>query len=956
MIEQHVMVALAAALVHVRVLDADPHSSFTAVYRALEDVERLIFHHKEQFGVHSVHFQQGCEEFLLLNNTLAIKALQGSSPDDIITSEQCGDLLLRAEQHTRHIGYLRSLPESQHVSRRRAFRLITLNNLACHAKHTGKPLAAVSFLERSLTLQLKLQGTELSIPASEVALTRLNLCAVLSQLHRHAAAAAHAKAAVAHLSTAGNAHNLSVEVAQLLLVAHYNFAVELEHLCDRDAAWRQYETVLTVADHYKLQNDLVQSVLMSGGDELEKPLNLPDGVLALNIHTIAEATVDEVVHEAVQALTQAVAGATQWLTDAVRGELISLAVSDNGLETPSIPALNLGRKTSPDEVHSSSNHTIAKATVDEVVQGAMQALAQVGAGTTQRLDGDVHGELIPHAEPPGENLDEAIRSSSQAEETIQPMNRTPSSTIHAVAKATVDAVTEEAVKDIVQAVEMATEWISRAVENELVSSCLDPNEDIAFHNATEWITQARSKQLLVLWRLLQLTTFHDSHCQAEAVTKALEDVARAIGDAMTQDVEECASPEDESHIDNGDNNSTEVEEPQQPPPTTDESDVSLLVPALQIPNTAGESSKTAEEIVTEGTLHQDAPTSSRDVDDGYDDYTPINSPTTEEEPSKTPITSTCSPDQDTQSIPSVILPGRATPPDSKPTPRRQSPITSKRGLGTPRLKEDSPSSAPPAIPSSLIIDETPTELSVSSHSTLPPLILPGVQPTARSKPHQHETPRKTSRQSSSGSNAYNEVKSSRSCSAKVDKLTSRASTTAELELTPMSSARAAALIYTQQPPSSRRHHHHHHHHKPKKLRDYASQTSPPPSPPSSSLPLQPLLGTHRDSNGSELSRTNSKHSPRDQSPLENGIEQKSDGGNSTLFAPLSTTPAISPSAGSSPAKSTSPSRTRRSHGHGHSHKGHSDPSPNKRSGYCPRCVFEGRSCKISDCLKHQVLK
>ncbi|KAG3051572.1 hypothetical protein PC121_g17793 [Phytophthora cactorum] len=401
---------------------------------------------------------------------------------------------------------------------------------------------------------------------------------------------------------------------------------------------------------------------MSGGDELEKPLNLPDGVLALNIHTIAEATVDEVVHEAVQALTQAVAGATQWLTDAVRGELISLAVSDNGLETTSIPALNLGRKTPPDEVHSSSIHTIAKATVDEVVQGAMQALAQVGA------------------EPPGENLDEAIRSSSQAEETIQPMNRTPSSTIHAVAKATVDAVTEEAVKDIVQAVEMATEWISRAVENELVSSCLDPNEDIAFHNATEWITQAVRSELIAhavadavpsgtctpseeqaTAGALEVATTHDvprlslpgcesiiAHACAlakltaeEAVTKALEDVARAIGDAMTQGVNgECASPEDESHIDNGDNNSTEVEEPQQPPPTTDESDVSLLVPALQIPNTAGESSKTAEELVTEATLHQDAPTSSRDVDDGYDDYTPINSPTTEEEPSKTPIAST----------------------------------------------------------------------------------------------------------------------------------------------------------------------------------------------------------------------------------------------------------------------------------------------------------------------------
>jgi tetratricopeptide (TPR) repeat protein len=256
--EREVIVALAAALVHVRSLDAEPRAPFTAVYRALEDVERLIFHHKEQFGVHAAHFQQGCEEFLLLSNTLAMKALQRAAPEDVITSEQCRDLLLRAEQHTRQTGYLRSLPECQHVNRRRAFRLIALNNLACHAKHTGKPLAAVGFLERALKLQL---ATDVGpTPASEIALTRLNLCAVLSQLHRHTAAVVHAKAAVTQLSAAGDGDALSVEIAQLLLVAHYNLAVELEHLCDHDAAWRQYECVLTVAERYKLQHDLVRSV------------------------------------------------------------------------------------------------------------------------------------------------------------------------------------------------------------------------------------------------------------------------------------------------------------------------------------------------------------------------------------------------------------------------------------------------------------------------------------------------------------------------------------------------------------------------------------------------------------------------------------------------------------------------------------------------------------------------
>ncbi|KAG1686010.1 hypothetical protein DVH05_007311 [Phytophthora capsici] len=256
--EQEVVVALAAALVQVRALDADPQVSFTSVYNALEDVERLIFHFKEQFGVHSLHFQQGCEEFLLLSNTLAMKALQTSPPEEFIISEQCGDLLLRAEQHTRHTGYLRSLPEAQHVNRRRVFRLITLNNLSCHAKYTGRPLVAVNFLERALKLQLK---NESSSSTTEIALTRLNLCAVLSQLQRHMAAAAHAKAAVACFASI-QTDNLTGEVAQLLLVARYNFAVELEHLNDQEAAWRQYERVLAVAERCHIESDLVQSVRM----------------------------------------------------------------------------------------------------------------------------------------------------------------------------------------------------------------------------------------------------------------------------------------------------------------------------------------------------------------------------------------------------------------------------------------------------------------------------------------------------------------------------------------------------------------------------------------------------------------------------------------------------------------------------------------------------------------------
>ncbi|ETN15665.1 hypothetical protein PPTG_21978 [Phytophthora nicotianae INRA-310] len=451
---------------------------------------------------------------------------------------------------------------------------------------------------------------------------------------------------------------------------------------------------------------------MSGGDKIEKTgipaFNLghntpPDGIRVLNIHTIAETTVDEVVQEAVQALTQAVAGATQWITDAVRGELISQAVSasgDSGLETLSTQALNLGDNTPPDNVQLSSIHAVAKATVDEIVHGVVQALTQVETLTTQLLDQE-HGELI---QLPADNL-----MPSQVEETIQQLDRTPSDTIHTFAKATVDAVTDEAMKDIIQAVERATEWISEAVGKELVSDCLDPKEDIALHNATDWITQAVRSELIA-HAVAKATPSGDSStseiqeiaetskasstlgCESiiadprelakltadEAVTKALENVARAMLDANQCPTETVNgelhanavvdnSPEGETDIDIGDNNSTEAEEAQ---PTTEEPDASSLVPALKIPNIAGESSEAASEstlpVIKENTLRQEAPP---DDDDGYDDYTPINSPTTEQEQTKTPIASTRSPEQDTQAFLPVILSGRATPPNTKPTPR-----------------------------------------------------------------------------------------------------------------------------------------------------------------------------------------------------------------------------------------------------------------------------------------------
>ncbi|KAH7484986.1 uncharacterized protein KRP23_4040 [Phytophthora ramorum] len=662
-----------------------------------------------------------------------------------------------------------------------------------------------------------------------------------------------------------------------------------------------------------------------------------------------------------------------------------------------------------DEIHALTIHTVAKVTVDAVVREAVDELAQAVAGATQWLTQAVRGELISQAvaaaEPPGSPEEES--SESPASTTMLPAlvenlplpNRPSSTVVHAVAKAAVDAATGEAVKEVVQAVEKATQWFTQAVGNELVSDAMD----VAVHKVTERITLVARSELVAhalddatppsdtstaspseerqeLDGTAEVATAHEVRRMSSssiddvrdlakatteaAVHKALQNVAQTISGASewfaqavraeipAQTVDE-GSPE-VPPADEVDNNSTDSEETL---PAVEAVFEPVHVPPIQLPNSSSTSPETLVEYhefavpfvneVVSSALHQVAPANSIEPeDDGYEDYTPINTPTGEE---ASPLPSARAPEQESLSEPPVIPSGRATPPDSKPTTRR-SPITSKRGLGTPTSRGNSPASAPPAISTSPLADEPPADFSEPEppHPMLPPLVLPviqGAQLSSRTK-HQHKTPRKTPRQASYPSfredRSLNDSPRASTSSSQLNKH----SVSAELEVTPMSSARAAASIYVQQPSSSRRHHH-----KPKKLRDTASQTSPPPSPPASTLAQQPLLEDRVDSYGTELPKTQIAHvklSPREVPSPENSARKKADGSNNTLLAPLSKTPA-----GVDTVKSPSPPRPHTKH----SHKGGGGgPSPNKRSGYCQRCAFEGRSCKINDCLKHQVLK
>merc|ERR550537_1084084 len=68
---------------------------------------------------------------------------------------------------------------------------VTCNNLGCYYKRTGKLHAALSYLRRSLKIDVGMQTDDVAIGG-----THLNLCAILSKLNKHAKALQHAMCAL----------------------------------------------------------------------------------------------------------------------------------------------------------------------------------------------------------------------------------------------------------------------------------------------------------------------------------------------------------------------------------------------------------------------------------------------------------------------------------------------------------------------------------------------------------------------------------------------------------------------------------------------------------------------------------------------------------------------------------------------------------------------------------------
>ena len=107
---------------------------------------------------------------------------------------------------------------------------MTLNNLGCHFKtHENLP-TSLFYLEKALKLEKKVK-----IPDSEMAITLINLTAVLSKLKNHEKAAQYSFEAISLLE------KLEEEIPERLSSAYYNYAVELEYSNKLVEAKRFYE-------------------------------------------------------------------------------------------------------------------------------------------------------------------------------------------------------------------------------------------------------------------------------------------------------------------------------------------------------------------------------------------------------------------------------------------------------------------------------------------------------------------------------------------------------------------------------------------------------------------------------------------------------------------------------------------------------------------------------------------
>jgi tetratricopeptide (TPR) repeat protein len=226
---------------------------------ALALMEQGVESRRFAFGEHAGETAAAEEKLCLLYNSIAMSALYKDEYDFAL------ELLRKAEAVS---GASRPLA---------AVRVQTLNNLACVYRRLDKPRTALNLLRESVTVCSN-TGVE-----DGVAVTHLNMCAILSQLDSHEQALEHAQAAVMysqkHLLSSrlrdqlarrsdgsggagagdedvfgADPHAVLTEKIVVLGIAYHNMGVEEEFLKRGDRCLQWYYKALQLANEH-LGND-----------------------------------------------------------------------------------------------------------------------------------------------------------------------------------------------------------------------------------------------------------------------------------------------------------------------------------------------------------------------------------------------------------------------------------------------------------------------------------------------------------------------------------------------------------------------------------------------------------------------------------------------------------------------------------------------------------------------------
>lgn len=206
---------------------------------ALECMERGLVLRQHFFGAASAEVWAACKTVGEMCNLLAMTYLQQEDFAMVLELLKKAEILTERDDHGRAVTY---------------------NNLACFYRRKGKLHAALTYLQKALKVEQRLKVVE------NRADTHLNLCAVLSQLGRHAGALEHAQAALILLQeelfpgplhagggdAAGDAKGerapASVDRIAVLAIAYHNIGVEQEFLKRFEMALESYRKGVDISE------------------------------------------------------------------------------------------------------------------------------------------------------------------------------------------------------------------------------------------------------------------------------------------------------------------------------------------------------------------------------------------------------------------------------------------------------------------------------------------------------------------------------------------------------------------------------------------------------------------------------------------------------------------------------------------------------------------------------------